>query len=541
MKDKLYYYQRLAVKSVFDYYLGGDKGNPLVVIPTGGGKTHVLAALCEGLIERWPEANILILSHVKEILVQNYSKLIKHVDPSLIGLYSSGLGSREVNKVTVAGIQSIYKQGRLFRGKKMIVIVDEAHLIPATGEGRYLTLFKSLPNTPIIGLTATPYRLGFGLLTGEGHLFDKITYEANIKDLIDQGYLCKLTSKAAKEQMDLTGVKVVAGEYSAKSLSEKLDRFDLTSTICNELIKYKTERKHWLVFAIDIKHAEHISTILDDLGVTAAYVHSKMRNAERDVVIRLFKAGKIQALINVEALTTGFDYPEIDLVALLRPTKSPVLHVQMIGRGLRKHESKKDSLILDFAGNLKRIGPIDKITIDDMPIGKGRKGQAPTKVCPECDEVLLLSAKECEVCGHKFETQSKLTTSASDAALFSSDVVKKVKDYEVRAVYYHKHTKVGSPASLKVSYVCNNAQVFQEWVLLEQDKYFREKASAWWKFRTGMTAPLTVDEALLLQDKIHQPLTITVDESGKYPRIINYKFKFEEELSNVRQSLKGPA
>lgn len=537
MKDELYYYQKLAVKSVFDYYASGEKGNPLVVIPTGGGKTHVLAALCEGIVQRWPDAYVIILSHVKEILEQNYSKLVKYVDKDSVAIYSSGLGSKETNKFTVAGIQSIYKQAYLFKDKKVIIIVDEAHLIPATGEGRYLTFFESFKKAPIIGLTATPFRLGFGMLTNSGHLFDKITYEAKIKDLIEKGYLCKLTSKAAKEQMDLTGVKVIAGEYSAKSLSEKLDRFGLTDSICNELVKYKKLRKHWLIFAIDIEHAEHVAELLNNKGVTAAYVHSKLRNNDRDIIVRLFKQGKIQALINVEALTTGFDYPEIDLVGLLRPTKSPVLHIQMIGRGLRKHPSKKDSLILDFAGNLKRLGPIDKIDIQDIPLkGKG-VGQAPTKVCPECDEVVLLSTKECDACGHKFEQQTKLTSTASSAALFSDEVNNEPKVYKVREVYYHKHLKKDKPPSLKVSYVCTNAKVFREWILFEHGGPFKERAHKWWKFRTGMVPPRTVDEVIALRDKIHKPLEITVDESSKYPEIIKYKFKFEEDLENARQNI----
>jgi len=534
MKDKLYFYQKLAVKSVFDYYAAGEKGNPLVVIPTGGGKTHVLAGICEGIVERWPNAVVVILSHVKEILEQDYNKLITHVDEELVAIYSSGLGRKEIGKFTIAGIQSIYKQAQLFKDKRVMFLVDEAHLIPPNGEGRYLTFFNSFKKAPIIGLTATPFRLGFGMLTNSGHLFDKIVYEAKIKDLIDRGYLCKLTSKAAKEQMDLTGVKVVGGDYSSKSLSEKLDRFGLTDTICSELAKYKQLRKHWLIFAIDIAHAEHVAELLNQKGVTTAFVHSKMRNSDRDLVIRLFKAGKIQALVNVEGLTTGFDYPEIDLVGLLRPTKSPVLHIQMIGRGLRKHKSKENSLILDFAGNLKRLGPIDKLDIKDIPLkGKG-VGQAPTKVCPECDEVVLLNAKECDACGHEFEQQTKLTPIASNASLFSDDKPKEPKAYKVKNVYYHKHLKKDKPPSLKVTYVTANAKVFREWIFLEHAANLRVQAAKWWKFRTGHEAPITVDEALKLQDKLHKPLEITVDENGQYPKIKNYKFKFEEDLRNVR-------
>lgn len=553
-----FYYQEESVKAFFRF-IGNrpNKGkNPLIVLPTGAGKSHVLALICQRIIEKWPHVKITILSHTKDILLQDYEKLTEYLnDPSIVGIYSAGLAKREVRQITVAGIQSVYKFNELFT-ETNLVIVDEAHMIPPTGEGRYRTFFENNKPQFILGLTATDYRMGTGRLTDEGHIFDRVIYEAKIKDLINDGFLSKLKSKETEYQMDTSGVKIVAGDYSAKSLADKLDRTTITDSICAELAKYKESRKHWLVFAIDIDHAEHIAEKLNAYGITAVSIHSRQDSGINNTLLKMYKEGKIQALVNVEKYTTGFDFPNIDLIGMLRPTKSPVLHVQTIGRGLRvvyntdavpgfdihnyddriaaiKASSKQDCLVLDFAGNLSRLGPIDDV---DIPVGKKGKGngQAPTKTCPECMEVVLLNETICPDCGYEWPKIEQLELQASAASVLKE--IKPPRSYNVKSIFYHKHLKVGKAPSLKVTYVCDGLKTFEEWIHFES-KQKRGQAERWWKFRSGTKPPFDIDEAIARQNELSTPLQIEVDLNGKWPRIKKYHFRFDHKLDYIRRSL----
>lgn len=520
------WYQKEAINSTIAYLkLSKGTKNPLIVAPTGSGKSWIIAGLIHKLHASYPNLEVLIVSHVKEILEQNYEKLALVLPKEKLGLYSASLKLRQNNQITIAGIQSIYKSPNLFANTKLI-IVDEAHTIPPASESMYQQLITTFSNTPIVGLTATPYRLGTGYLTDAGHIFNDVVYEVDLKKLIGQGFLCKLTSKAAKEQIDTSKLKVQAGDYSKKSMSEQIDRFNITNTICDELAKYKDLRKHWLVFAVDIKHAENISHALNERGITAAPYHSKMSIDERNLFIRLYKAGKIQCIINVNALTTGFDFPEIDLIGLLRPTKSPVLHVQMIGRGLRIAKNKENALILDFAGNLRRLGPIDKVEVVPPKKGKGT-GKPPTKVCPQCDEVVPLSAQLCDACGWKFESVNKLTLQSASDQVISDESKPDYIQIGVRHVYYYLHEKEDRPSSLKVVYSCENLKMYTEWIFFEHSRELRAIAEKWWYRRTKEEMPKTVAEALKITDKkcLTMPKQIVVENKAKYPKIKQYIFE----------------
>ncbi len=508
-------YQAEAINSVFNYFINGGKGNPLVVAPTGAGKSIIIADLCRQIVTRWKGQKVLIISHVAEILVQNYEKLVEQVPNKTIGLYSAGLGSKTIGDITVAGIQSIFNKPELFDGFN-IVIVDECHTIPHKKGGRYHKFFKEV-KVPVVGFTATPFRLGAGYLhLGEGAFFSDIVYTIEIGVLQKAGHLCNVTSKGTEQGMDASKIKKQAGDFMLKELSLAFDRKEITKNIVKELLKYKVSRKKWLLFAIDIEHCEHITEELNRNGIKSAAVHSKME-APRDAVIEAYKQDKYTALVSVAVLTTGFDVPAVDLVALLRPTSSPVLHVQIIGRGLRPspQTGKKNCLVLDFAGNLLRMGPIDNPVVKVK--GKGG-GEAVMKMCPNCAEIVHAAVRFCPACDTKFEFQHHLKDTTSDAAVVGDE-----NWYDVTSVDYSRYTGTKGIPMLQVQYLCG-LKTIQELICIEHSGYPLHKAKYWWSARSDEPCPKNVYEALTLVDGLQKPARMLINESGQYPDIKEFVF-----------------
>jgi len=513
---QLRWYQDAALNSIFEYFRKvKGKLNPLVVAPTGSGKSFIIAGFCQHVRETWPEQRILILSHVKEILSQDLKAIKEFLPDENIGIWSAGLKSKDIKPITIASIQSAYNNIKTFQENFDIVLVDECHLIPHRGQGRYRTLLKAL-GKPTVGFTATPFRLGTGYLhIGEGSLFDQICYNITIKQLIEEGHLCKVTAKAPKERMDPEGIKKSGGDYVVKDLALRFDREEITRRIIDELVLYKNTRKKWLLFAVNIAHAEHIAALLCGAGVWAEAVHSKTKN--RTKILNQFKDNPLlQALVSVAVLTTGFDAPAVDLVGLLRPTSSPVLHVQIIGRGLRPFPGKENCLVLDFAGNLIRNGPIDAPQIR-VAYGDGT-GEPVMKECPECFEIVHAAVKICPCCNHEFQFQHNLNMEASGGSVLSEP-----EWFDVISVGYSEYFSKSGKWMLRVSYNCG-VTTFNEYIAVEHGGYARYRAQHWWARRHEMPLPETAKEAYDISKTLVAPNRILVDYNGKYPEIKKQEF-----------------
>jgi len=511
-------YQQNALDSIFTYYYSGKKGNPLVVAPTGSGKSIIIAGFCREVRSRWPEQKILVISHVKEILTQNRKAIKDQIPEESIGVWSAGLKRKDLAPITVASVQSAYNEAELFRDNFDVVVVDECHLIPHKGQGRYRTLLN-LWDKPTIGFTATPFRLGTGFLhCGEGAMFEEIVYNISIKHLIAQGHLCPIAAKGPAMQLDPTNIKKSGGDYVVKELSHQFNRAAITHKIVDELMLYKDLRKKWLLFAIDIDHAEQISSILNERGIITKAVHSRMSSKERDEVLVAFKTQtQLQALVSVAVLTTGFDAPEVDMIGLLRPTASPVLHVQIIGRGLRPAPDKKDCLILDFAGNLMRNGPIDSPEV--RVAGTNPNAEPIMKRCDQCFEIVHAAVRVCPVCEFKFQFRAALTATAGDGTVLSGE-----EWHNVTRVEYSDYTARSGYRMLKVTYQCGLRE-FSEYIGVEHPGYTRHKAAYWWERRSNNgSLPGTVVEAMEKVDKLKVPIRIFVNEGGKYPSITKQEF-----------------
>ncbi|WP_163372846.1 DEAD/DEAH box helicase family protein [Endozoicomonas acroporae] len=455
-------YQSESIEALFNWWSERKGENPVVVLPTASGKTVIFSTLIKRLLASYPTLRILILAHTKELVGQAADKLTNVWPDAPVGIYCAGLGSRDIQQVTSASRDSIRRVINDIEEPFHLVIVDEAHLIAPREESSYRKILDALkekyPPLAVVGFTATPYRQSSGLIYGEdGSLFSDVAYEAGIRDLMKQGYLCPITAKAVNADAvpDLEGIKTTAGDFNLGQLAEAVEVDGLVMAAVAEWHRaaFMQGRASSCFFAVSIAHAEMISAALLALGVTAPVVTGNTKSETRAEILKQFDRGELPALVNVGCLTTGWDAPRLDCIALMRPTKSLSLFIQMVGRGLRLHDSKADTLLLDFGGNLERFGPLDTA---QPP--KKRKAEIRTKVCGQCAEVVSMYARKCKCCGFEFEPSPVRVCpecdeenapgaavcigcghvfvthehQASHAAVFSDQVVPDLREYAVQ-------------------------------------------------------------------------------------------------------------
>ena len=415
-------------------------------------------------------------------------------------------------------------------GRVDLVIIDECHLVPRRGNGMYLRFLKEMrvisPHVKVIGMTATPYRLDSGLLTsGENRIFTEAAYTADIGELVAEGYLCPLVSKQGAARADTSHIRVRYGEFVEADLAAAMDTEILVRGAVDETLELCRCRNKWLIFCTSVEHAHHVRDEVASRGIQCGLVTGETTAYDRSRTLDDFRGGSLRAVVNVNVLTTGFDAPDIDAIVMLRPTLSTGLYVQMLGRGMRPHPSKNNTLVLDFAGNVMRHGPIDCISVKGEK--KTENGQAPMKPCPSCKSIVHISRRECPDCGFIFAVEdrgaAKHSTRASTAPVMQC-IARKPEQIEVDSIEYEIHKKRGSPNSLKVIYNCGLMQ-YCEWICLEHDGYARRKACDWWATRSNEPPPATVAEAILASGTLRKPNAITVDFSKRYPSVTRCTFK----------------
>ncbi len=531
---KLRWYQDEAVTSIFNYFAAGETGNPIVALPTGTGKSLVIGDFLRQVYSFYPGQRVMMLTHVKELIQQNLEKLLALWPTAPAGVFSAGLGRKDLHHpITFAGIASVAKMAKAFSHIDL-VLVDECHLISPNEETMYRVFLAALkeanPHLKVIGFTATPYRLGVGYLTEDG-LFTHICYDLTGIDafnrLVAEGYLAPLIPKRTSLELDTSKVHVHANEFKQNELQAAVDKDELTFAACKEMVEFGHDRNHWLVFTSGIEHAEHVASMLDSLGISTVVIHSKMKDEVRDERIAAFRSGKFRCAVNNNVLTTGFDFPGIDLIGVLRPTKSTVIWVQMLGRGTRPEEGKENCLVLDFAGNSRTLGPINDPKIPQRK-GKGGGGEAPVKVCEECGTYNHASVRWCVNCGQEFPRELKIKKTAfTDEVMKGGLELPQIETFKVDRVVYSEHIKENRPSTLQASYFCG-LRMFKEWVCLEHEGFPKHKARDWWRERAlDPDPPDTIAEALASINMLRTPTHIKVWINKKYPEVMNYAYDGE--------------
>jgi DNA repair protein RadD len=537
------WYQAEPIERLFEYYGVprplDDKGNPvqknpLICLPTGTGKSVVIAKFIQRCFELVPNTRVIMATHVKELIKQNAQKLLEVWPLAPVGIFSAGLNQRDYYQpIIFGGIQSM--AGKLIFGKVDFLIIDEAHLLG--DEGRYIQFINELrlrnPFLKVIGLTATPYRMGLGLMTN-GSIFTDIVYnQCNLEGfgrLIAEGYICPLIipSRLAV-QLDVSGVGFSKGEYKQGELEEAVDKSDVNQAALSQYLQYSEDRRSGIVFASGVKHAEHIWEMINDVfNVPAVILHSKRTDKQNDKALENWKLGRVKHAVNMNMLTTGVDSPMLDICADLQPTMSTGKHVQKYGRLTRPFKEngyiKYNGLILDFAGNTRRLGPINDPLIPRKK-GESGGGPAPTRICPNCGVYNHATFRQCIACGLEFDFSPILTTEASRAEVMKSELPL-VEDIKVNRVVYTAHTSKTGNKSIKISYYCG-LRTFYDWKSVEGPKQFTKHQGRDW-FRQIYGEPpehLTNADVLNLVSYLRAPKTIKVWlNRNPHPQVLSQEF-----------------
>ena len=529
--QSLFYFQQDAVDSYIAYLKKIKKGNGVLVMPTGSGKSYTLCELIK-IFAGEHNGRVLVVSHTKKIVKQDYDSACKlwPEGKKLFGINSDGLGMRSTKrKVLFCGIQSVYKSAKEI-DKVNLLIVDEAHKINMLDAIQYKGFIKDLleinPNMRICGLTATEYRMGTGLIYGpsSSQIFDDLVYRANTKELIKQGYLAKPIIPKVEEEarIDIEGLPVSSGPNKDYLEPELMERVNIKSLIDIQTAKVLDETEgHESIasFAVNIEHAESIAESYRKLGETSvAVVHSKTEG-DSDELVEDFENGKIRVLVSVNMFIEGFDAPNILVLDVRKPTKSPGRYVQMIGRGFRLcvEIGKKAFKVFDFAMNVAEHGPVDEVSGDY----RGESCQSKNKQCKMCDEFYHPRLSKCPFCGYKPEPMGIDWEDKSSSDPGSLSIISEPKWFDVDYIHCAKpNPKKPIPSSIVVHYYCIEKKKFTKEISFDDD------GRIWLKMHLGNDVPFDVINFFKggFRTKLRNPKRIFVDEAGASSLILEYEF-----------------
>lgn len=526
-------YQLDGFRALWDSLMH-NPGHPVLAWPTGTGKSFIPAEFIRVVLQLWPHQRFMVLTHVKELIEQNSNKMQLVWPNAPMGIYSAGLKMRDVAMpIIFGGIASVVKRPDLF-GFRDIVFIDECHLLSDDDDSMYLRLLKYLfavnPRLKVVGLSATPYRMGQGLIT-EGKIFTHICHDLTgleaFNKLVIDGWLSPLIPFKTQTELDISSVGIAKGEFIQSQLQGAVDKAEITYAALREVVAAGQDRASWLLFASGIEHAEHIAEMLMSFGIECAAVHSKQSAEYNDAAIKAFQEYRLRAIVNYGKLTTGFDHPGIDLIAMLRATMSVPLWVQMAGRGTRPCEftGKRNCILLDFGRNARRLGPIND---PRLPNKKGPgTGEIPLKICPHCGAYNHITVRWCDYCGEEFDFAVKIVAKAAqDDLLITQEPV--ITTFDVMHVLYSEHIKKTDEAKinpmLKATYTSSGG-VFTEYVQFQaQHPNVRHRAHEWFRQRHPAPPPETTAQALMYMSVFKQPRRIRVWCNKPFPEIVGHEY-----------------
>jgi len=562
-------YQSQAVEATLKHFRK-SRTPAVIVLPTGAGKSLVIAELA-----RIARGRVLVLAHVKELVEQNCEKFRSYDLEA--GVYSAGLNKRDsTHKVIFGSIQSVARADSSFFEDFSLLVIDEAHRVSIDDQTQYLQVIQKIraksPKLCILGLTATPYRLDSGwiynfnhqgyLCATEERLFGKCIFELTLREMVEQGFLTQpVQIDAPVASYDFSSLKLHSGKgsYSLAEIEEILkDQSRITPVIIENIVELSKGRRGVIIFTGSVRHAAEILNYLPE--GQSGIVIGETPGEKRDQIIESFKTQKIKYLVNVSVLTTGFDAPHVDLIAILRPTESVSLYQQIVGRGLRLYPGKSDCLVLDYTGVPHDIFSPQiherRPTADSVPVkvecpkcqhnnsfwgvvdGNGQVIEHFGKECMGAiespDGELIPCAfryrfKDCETCGTENAIDAPRCCQCSD--MFIDDQAKlrtalSLKDAHVMqpdTMTFERKVDKRGVERLEVRYYDFNAQSLSEAYFFESDrdtKVFFYNFSRMHSRRPEVRLQISsVDEALAQKELFRMPIYVIARKQDRYWKI----------------------
>jgi DNA repair protein RadD len=574
-------YQHQAVQSVLVHFRQKQDA-AVLVLPTGAGKSLVIAELA-----RLARGRVLVLAHVKELVEQNHAKYQSYGLEAAI--FSASLGRKETAaKVVFASVQSVARNLAEFTEQYSLLVIDECHRVGDDEDSSYLKVIRALqaqnPDLKVLGLTATPYRLGSGWIyqyhsrglirTTEPRFFTYCIFDLPIRFLLGEGYLTPaVLMDAPVLSYDFAGLKPTAsGYFKETDLDLRINQQQrATPQIIQQVIQQAQSRQGVMIFAATTAHAREILGYLP--ASETALILGDTPQKDRDALINSFKHKQLKYLVNVAVLTTGFDAPHIDLIAILRPTESVTLYQQIVGRGLRLSPGKTDCLVLDYAGN--------RFNLEQPDIGELRPApgtELVTVPCPLCgffnnfwgktdDRGVVLEhygrrcqgykedeQKKPQACGYRFKAKFCPDCGAEndiaarhcgDCGLVLVDPDKKLKEalslkdalvlYVTRMQLQSHQSKEGK-SSLKVSYFsADGAEIAEYWSLqtkAQKQKFLSLFVPPHLVDRHRAFSEATVSKVLQQAHRFQPPAAIIARKDGRFWQIRDKLFQIQDKETN---------
>ncbi len=551
---KLRYYQRNAIDALHTWFDTRPEDPTLIPLPTAAGKTIIFSHFIKAVSNHNPQHRTLNMAHRKELVAQAESKLKSVWPDAPVGVLAAGMKRFQHNaQILVASRDTLASPKRLKKvGKFDYMIIDEAHNVPPSSLTRYKKIIDTLSerqSMKVMGCTATPYRMGQGYIYGKrkDHFFKGLAYSVSIPELIQAGYLCRLSAFAVNDNAIIDAGKVSlkfkGGDFREKELEDIAMVDETIIEVISDWIDnaYTKGRTASVFFCVSVLHAQKMTQYLQQHGINAAVVTGETPNQERDKILADFESGKLHALCNVGVLTEGWDAPRTDCIALLRPTQSIGLYVQMCGRGMRLHDDKENCLLLDYGENVARHG-----CLDEVEPGESLPGRYKPKICASCNAINSPSAKECIECGQVFEsTQSKVLWTKKER-----EVARRTKA-EKQAVLSDER-KASPPKNKPITDIyasvvkSKNGREYCQVVFTVKDEFFPKKmplmfghptahnmaVRKWKKITTKWGSPSQpwMAAELINSGAFDTISEIIVQKQGKYENVVGIKTKQNEDI-----------
>lgn len=511
-------YQEQAVDELWEGI--ATKARQLCVLPTGTGKTEIIKELvrkCVGIKRR---CLILVNRHT---LADQFVNRFLEFNPAV---FCAALKRKEkTGDLIIASIQSAFVHEFNFD----LLFIDEAHNISES----YYKFIDAHNSAKVIGFTATPYR-DTGYIYGKDQFFPRIDFQRGMISMIEDGWIVPPVAKAPPQAFDLSNVRTRMGDYVIEDLEELTEDEEKVREQVKDAISRLINRRKVVWACVSIKHAELVQKEIRQYE-EAAILHSKQNPYEQELNKKAFEEGPYRHMVSVMMVTEGYDYRPIDAIVLMRPTKSARLYVQIVGRGLRLYEDKKDCIVLDYGDVIKNLGPVtDPVILREK---NKREKSEPTlvKVCPSCFNAVLPIVKECD-CGYVWPAPEPTKNLSEKAA--EADIIRTApRFYEVRGedISFSKHIgKASGNPCIRIDFKTGLFSRVSDFI--SSHPYSWSKGLPRLKVLLGESMVTSFAEMYPMADElfcVHDNFEIEVISDGKWDKIKTVRVKDRTPDSDV--------